>query len=174
MRQLEFIHRLPTKIFFLSYCGNFAFLHILLLFPIWLPENRGEGVPLTFELVLGFVIEYIVGCVVFFITSTRRPFQYESLDAHKSEIRLFKVESVVTILGSGRSGLVEADLIPVPSDSTAPVTAVSYTWTHSGNLHILVGRKEALMSSSVCDLLYVLVDNPAERTFSVSGLTAPA
>ena len=113
----------------------------------------------------------MVGCVIFFITSTRRPFKYESLDAHKSEIRLFKVESVVTILGSGRSELVEADLIRVPSDSTAPVTAVPYRWTRSENLYILVGQKETVMSSSVCDLLCVLVDNPAERTFSVSGLT---
>ncbi|KAK7995478.1 Heterokaryon incompatibility [Apiospora arundinis] len=99
------------------------------------------------------------------ITSTRSPHRYQPLHKAESEIRLFKVQSTATPLGSLFQSiasplgavmdfrLIKADLITTPIATAPPFAAVSYRWTVGDTVPILLNNRKFMVSRSIFQLL---------------------
>ncbi|KAK6836777.1 heterokaryon incompatibility protein [Apiospora arundinis] len=99
------------------------------------------------------------------ITSTRSPHHYQPLHKAESEIRLFKVQSTATPLGSLFQSiasplgavmdfrLIKADLITTPIATAPPFAAVSYRWTVGDTVPILLNNRKFMVSRSIFQLL---------------------
>lgn len=90
-------------------------------------------------------------------------YSYRPINRGDSEIRLLKLQSVDPVWGIPRLKLVKADLISVPIASAPPFAAVSYRWTYSNSLPILLGGKSFAASGSICELLGALTSGSPGR-----------
>lgn len=91
-------------------------------------------------------------------------YSYRPISREDSEIRLLKLHSVDSVWGLPRLKLVKADLISVLIASAPPFAAVSYRWTYSNSLPILLGGKSFAASGSICELLGALTSDSSDRS----------
>ena len=97
------------------------------------------------------VLELQVG-----LTSFGKKYRYQNLEKKCSEIRLLKVRPAAFARGLPGMRPIRAELITSPIATAPPFAAVSYRWTYSETMPVLIGNRILRVSSSICELLGVL------------------